>query len=157
MEPAFTRISNNLFELLEHGWKPAGSTDDPVRWHKRDFNKIADYLVNHTMDEGRSWYQSFATASPDFNLGRCNLLIHFDGGTRAMKCSASAWYIEAHMVKEGMEIFLPIAMSGTYLSEPVSSFKAELIGLDEVCDLVVRLVRGKTSSHTVDNKRARLS
>ena len=68
------------------------------------------------MDVGLSWYQAFPSPHPSFKLETGNFLLHTDGGTRAMKCSASAWYLEARVVHDRVEIVFPIAMIGTYFA-----------------------------------------
>ena len=66
--------------------------------------------------------------------------------------SASAWYVEACIVQSGRELKFPLAMSGTYLEAPVSSFTAEAIALDESIEFVKWSRTG--ASHT---KRRRLA
>ena len=46
----FTRVAANLFRLLELCCKPASDVSDPVLWRRRDWNTVADHLVNYTMD-----------------------------------------------------------------------------------------------------------
>ena len=136
LEPAFNRMSSYLFGLIEAGWLPPSTALDYVIWRKRCFNKIADYIVNYTMDTKRSWHQKFIDGSQGWEADEVNLVVYSDGGTRANSCSAGAWYIEAHFEKRGKPTVMPVAMAGTFLETPVSSFTAEIIGLDEAVSFV---------------------
>ena len=49
--PLFPRVSNHLGSILDGAFFPSCIHDDPVIWRRRDFNKKADYLANHTMRE----------------------------------------------------------------------------------------------------------
>ena len=102
------------WEWMGMEWKPSRDIDDPVVWHKRSFNKIADYIVNHTMDAKRSWYQKFTPPLEDFDLSSSNLVMHIDGGTRIGHCSASAWYLEVQLEHDRRAIQFPLAMAAPY-------------------------------------------
>ena len=43
MTPLFERMAGTLFDLLEAGLTPCRQSEDPVLWHRREFNKIADF------------------------------------------------------------------------------------------------------------------
>ena len=135
--PVFARTTQSLFNIMEYGWRPAQDADDMVLWHRRDWNIRADYLVNHTMDERRSWYQLFPTDSLD--MDQTNLLIHSDGGTRAGSCSAAAWCVEAVTRRGPMECTRLLIIAGTFISDPVSSFTAEALALEEAAQAVEEL------------------
>ena len=100
---------------------------------------MADYLVNHTMDEQRSWSQIFGALPMSSFSG--NLLLHFDGGTRSGSCSGAAWYLEAVLEKDRTRLIAPVAASGTYMADPVSSFTAELVAFDEATELISCITR----------------
>ena len=55
MTPLFERMASTLFDLLEAGLTPCEQSEDPVLWHRREFNKMADFAVNHTMDRKQGW------------------------------------------------------------------------------------------------------
>ena len=152
LEPVLCRITRNIFSLLEREWKPARDIDDAVVWRPRDYNKIADYLVNHTMDERKSWAKTF----PDSATLSCaaNFLVHFDGGTRAGQCSAAAWCIEALTVCGQSTKRSFVIQAGTFMSDPVSSFLAETIAMDEAVQALAQILsfrarplRGDLSPH----------
>ena len=129
LEPVFGRITRNLFAMLDRGWKPSRDIDDAIVWQPREFNKMADFLVNYTMDERKSWAKVFperADVSPE-----ANFLVHADGGTREGRCSAAAWCIEAVHVRGQTQARSVVLIAGTFISDPVSSFLAETIALDE--------------------------
>ena len=110
---------------------------DPILWRSRDSNKIADHLVNVTMDMGRSW-QHVEPWDPDFKLEDANVEIHCDGGRRGSACSASAWVMEAHWYRHGERITRVVAMAGTYNEIAVSSFAAELMAVDSCAGFLVQ-------------------
>ena len=60
-----------------------------------------------------------------------NYICHSDGGTRADSCSAVGWIIEAVVYRGEYKHTFPIAMSGKFLAQPISSFTTEAIALDE--------------------------
>ena len=150
--PAFERMTCRLFGLLEEGWIPNTRCSDPVTWHRRDSNKIADYLVNYTMDNQQDWSHVFIPTDAQFSEQSSNFLCHSDGGTRAGSCSAAAWYIEALIMEDGSTRSMPYAMGGKFLHEPISSFTTELIALDESIAYITNMVK-KTSRRST--KRAR--
>ena len=57
--------------------------------------------------------------------------MHADGGTREGRCSATAWCIEAVHVRGQTQARSLVLIAGTFISDPVSSFLAEHIALDE--------------------------
>ena len=140
LAPVFQRIARRLFSMLDRGWGLSTCGADPVIWRRRDFNQIADYLVNHTMDMQHSWFQRCTPPIESFGVSGCNLIIHFDGGTRAGNCSASAWYIEARVLHQGVFILFPLVMGGTYVEEPISSFLAESLAFDEASELLLKML-----------------
>ena len=77
----------------------------------------------------------------DVRLEACNVRVNSDGGTRRHRCSGSAWVLEVGMLTENLEwLYKPIAMSGTYFPEPVSSFSAESWALEEATEFMKRLL-----------------
>ena len=158
LAPMFSRITSNLFSMLSMGWSPPRLVGDPVVWHRREFNKIADYIVNHTMDAKRSWHQKFMPQVHNFNIAEANLIIHTDGGTRAGQCSASAWYVEACVIRDGHAHTFPLAMAGTFLVNPVSSFLSESVALDESTEFIIQLLQNIWSTRgAAQTKRHRVT
>ena len=101
------------------------------------------------MEKREGWMQTFRH---DVDLGNANFICHSDGGTRQGNCSASGWFIEAVIEAGGQSQRVPSAMSGTFLSQPISSFTAELIALDEAILYMYQLVLKCTG---FSRKRAR--
>ena len=153
--PFFHRVSNHLASILDSGFFPSCIHDDPVIWRRRDFNKKADYLANHTMDKRKSWHQVCRMPFPNLKLIEANFIIHFDGGTRGDDCSASAWILEGRMNRGGDLVEFPIAYCGKFLSPPVSSFLAEAIALESCIEFLSKLVL-KVLETEPPHKRARL-
>ena len=71
---------------------------------------------------------------------------------------ACAWYLEARVVKDRAIITFSLAMSGTFLENPVSSFVAEAMGLDESSEFVMNLLhKCGSSTSAVPWKRHRVA
>ena len=93
LELLFFRVAQRIFQVLGTGWRPAKDIDDAIHWRPREWNKIADLLVNHTMDERKSWCHRFHIPG-DVCSDSVSLLLRIDGGARAGSCSEAAWYLE---------------------------------------------------------------
>ena len=132
-----TRTFLTSNKCTKKGWQPPRAWQDPVTWHPRGRNIVADHLANYTMDYGESWGKCLEWPFIGTSLAECNFVAHSDGGTRASACSASAWIVEVGVIQGGRWIYRPLAMGGTYFSEPISSFLAEALGLEE-CTLFLR-------------------
>ena len=103
LQALFHRVSGNIVLLFHNGLRPYQTHKDHVVWRRRDRNKKADFLVNHTMDIEQSWHKCYPTLAGVSNPMSANFILHFDGGTRGDKCSASAWILEAKTVIEQMK------------------------------------------------------
>ena len=112
MQPTFERMTAKLFGLLDAGWNPHESIADPIIWHGRENNKIADFIVNMCMDNRSDWSQACPPPVSCFEADGCIILCHTDGGTRANSCSATGCFIEAVMERDGYQHVFPIAMFG---------------------------------------------
>ena len=67
----------------------------------------------------------FPIAALQFQAGvGQSVFVHTGGDTKAMTCSGSAWYLEARVVHNSTEIIFPVAMSGMYFADAISSFIA---------------------------------
>ena len=122
---------SNLSVILGEGWRPPREWEDPVVWHPRSSNVVADFLANYTMDIKESWSKTLEWPFEGCDLANCNIVVHSDGGTRARHCSAAAFVIEVGRIVEGRWCFKPLVLSGTYIEPPVSSFCAEVLALEE--------------------------
>lgn len=132
LAPVYERMTGRIFKMLGCGWRPNCLRADPVNWHRREHNEIADFIVNHTMECRKDWQFVFKAPCSDFNIQHANLICHSDGGTRAGSCSASGWIVEACVIQGDAQHTFPLAMAGSFFDQPVSSFSAELIALDAV-------------------------
>ena len=137
--------------MIQQGWCPHTPVANPVVWHRRCFNKIADHLVNHTMDSGQDWVHKFEPSEP--LPDSANFICHTDGGTRRDSCSSIGWYIEAVVAKPDSTTVLPVVMGGKFISKPVSSFLSEALALDEAVSFMYSHVK-KYSARSP--KRARV-
>jgi hypothetical protein len=111
-----------------------------VQWHRREYNKVADYIVNITMDCGHDVDKQFVPPIKDFDVSEGNFICHSDGGTRGESCSAIGWIIEVVVVRGNREYNFPYALAGRFLKEPVSSFLAEAMALDEAITFISKIV-----------------
>ena len=144
--PLFTRVSEKLFELVEGGWLPNRRGANPIQWHRRCWNKIADHLANHTMNAEKSWNQRFEPPGGWLDAKSVNFLIHTDGGTRADRCSAAAWHIEIHACVNGASVIFPLCMAGRFFTSPISSFTAEAIALEDALNFLHGLVHAPSAA-----------
>ena len=105
--------------------------EDPVVWRKREYNKIAEFIVNCTMDCREDLHED-CEPPLQYDRQRVNYICHSDGGTRAENCSAAAWYLEAVVTTDKAgAITFPVAMRGLFLENPVSPFMAEALALED--------------------------
>ena len=99
---------------------------DPILWRSRDSNEIAGHLVNVSMDTKQSSEEVTPPADPDTDLTEANFVMHCDAGTRVGTCSAAARILEARtQTRRGPQNSF-LARKGIYMTEPISSFTAEL-------------------------------
>ena len=96
LQPGFRRLTRSLANLILGGLLPMQSHVDPILWRSRDSNKIADHLVNVTMDTKQSWEELAPPGDPRIDLTEANFVMHCDGGTRVGTCSAATRVLEAH-------------------------------------------------------------
>ena len=155
LKVSFETITQNLSWALEKGWLARRAWDDPVLWRRRSENVIADYLANHTMNIGKSWFEAFDWPFEGRLLKECNLLAHCDGGSRRQSCSASAWVVEACIFQHGQWLRKPLAMSGTYFDQQISSFTAETLALEDCTCFIKRLLERGCDNEAL-GKRSRL-
>ena len=155
LAPPLLRVTKHIAGIFDAGLRPCQLHRDPVEWHRREFNKKADHLVNHTMDQQRTWHEE-SKAPPGVSLMNANFVMHFDGGIRGESCSAIAWILEAHSRHQGETAIFPVAMVGTVFSSAISSFLAELLAL-ESCIVYFHEFVLRISSADMRTKRARVS
>ena len=48
-------MAENIFGLTLNGWMPNTLTEDPVMWQRQEFNQLADYIVNLSVDRAETW------------------------------------------------------------------------------------------------------
>lgn len=83
-----------------------------------------------------------------------DFICHSDGGMRGESCSAAAWYLEAVVTENGASSTFPLAMRGQFLKDPVSSFLAEAIALEDGMAYLSQLLSNNTGNSA---KRARVA
>ena len=84
-----------------------------------------------------SWSQYLPAPIQDFQPGKANFICQSDGGTRSNSCSATGWIVEA---VHHSEIVFPVAVGGTHISSPLSSFAAEALALDEAISVLHKIL-----------------
>ena len=137
LAPVFERMTTALFHVMGSGWSPHTLCADPVLWHQRECNCLADFLVNYTMDIQQSWEKCFVPTDDGFVLTDANIVSHSDGGTRAGQCSGAAWVVEAITSNKTFTLL----MGGIFLQKPVSSFLVESLALESAIMAVKELVK----------------
>ena len=83
------------------------------------------------MDTKQSWEELSPPVDQNIDLTEANFVMHCDGGTRMGTCSAAAWVLEAHLQTHRGRQIVRLAQKGVYMAEPISSFTAELIALED--------------------------
>ena len=101
-EPVLERMTQRLFKTFAVGWTSHRRAADPVLWHRRESNLIADFLVNYTMDIAHDWFYEYLEETAELDVLSSNLVCHSDGGTRGESCSAAAWFLEAIYIQDGL-------------------------------------------------------
>ena len=139
LAPEFESVTNNLFKLVGAGCKPASDDSDFIWWRPRRWNRRSDHLVNVTIDARQSWHQS-CDAPIAFNIDQAQLVVHIDGGCRHETCSGAAWIIEAIVVQDDKRHQFPLFVSGTFIDQNTTAFKAELRALNEALQHTVQLL-----------------
>ena len=152
--PVFERLTSTMFQMISAGWTSARHIADPVIWHRRENNQIADFLANFTMETGESWLKEIEPVVCDFSPDEANFICHSDGGTRKGSCSAAAWVLEASVFKDNHRHSFPLAFRGIFFSTPVSSFTAETVALDDAVSYVSQKILNRSSGQ---RKRFRAS
>eukprot|EP00973_Karenia_brevis_P006886 933296-Karenia_brevis.AAC.1 len=79
-----------MVDHLTLGWAPACLWQDPIKWMRRDFNKVADGLADHTMDLRRTWEKRY---SYGMSISQANIIVQTDGGVRENDGGAAAWIV----------------------------------------------------------------
>ena len=143
LAPVFERLTSRLFDMLQSGWGLHTQTADPISWQRRSFNKVADYLLNYTMDSGCDWLQIFDVPVSDFRASMANFMCHSDSGTRQGSCSGIGWHIEALISQDGAQRTFPVAVGGKFMKTPISSFTTQLLALDDVINHLSNIVLRK--------------
>ncbi len=77
LEPVLERMTDRLFQIIDMGWSPNEATAEPVMWQRREYNKIADFIVNHTMDIGRDWQKTFHPPIAGYHGWDANFILPF--------------------------------------------------------------------------------
>ena len=93
IKTAFDHMAN----LFQHGVYPQENPGEYFVWRRRELNKLADHIVNQTMDRGMSWcwrdsalLKVFAETVADDK----NLIVFADGGKRGGdQGAAGGWCI----------------------------------------------------------------
>ena len=62
------------------------------------------------------------------------------GAPGPIPAPGAAWIIEARVVRDDQRYIFPVAMAGVFLQDPVSSFLAEAIALDEAVRFLGKFV-----------------
>ena len=91
------------------------------------------------MDTRQSWHQS-CDAPVAFDIHEAQFVVHIDGGCRHETCSGAAWLIEAIVLQDDKRYQFPVLMSGSFIGQNTSAFRAELQALNEALRHTVQLL-----------------
>ena len=84
------------------------------------------------MDRGHDITHVFPLPSCVLGERACNYTFHSDGGTRAEMCSGTGWTMDVCVTMPGRDAGTHrVAAAATFLAQPISSFTAECIALDQ--------------------------
>ena len=86
LDPLFHRITNHLLTLCSGTWLPKRDIDDMVIWLPREFNTVADHLVNGSMDMDCAWEWVDEALLQHTLHERGSFKICVDGGLRGSQC-----------------------------------------------------------------------
>ena len=111
--------------------------DDPVQWFPRKFNKVADGLADHTMDQRSSMDVYFKIT---LQIERANIVVQTDGGLRPSDCAAAAWIIGFWGEVDSKIAYEPVSAHGLFLESRCTVFMAEAVALDRATEEVERML-----------------
>ena len=120
-----------MLKMLEASCRPQQDHLDFVSWRRRDLNKLADFLCNQAMDEGKTsnWRDEELMQTVQEGRKAVQMLCFSDGGLRGgAGVAASAWI--AFVKQSGR--WLPLSLAKTYFGKGMckSSFTTETVALD---------------------------
>lgn len=103
-----------------------------ARFRKMTNDHWTDVVGNKDADEHLTWCALADFSSPHL----CIVLF-----CACFQISGAAWIIEARVVRNDNHHILPAAMASAFSQDPVYSFRAEAIALEEAAIFPVELLR----------------
>ena len=138
LRPIFLRLSRMLLRLPKAGYMPIRNDADYVRWSPREYNGVADYAVNRTLDEAKDWSDIDLNAVRVALSRKQNILVCVDGGLRNGKLGACGFAIYTAHWNDVFEYEF-LGWQGTQLNGVASAFLAETLGLEASLNFLVDL------------------
>ena len=102
--PLLQRTLANLADVVAYGRWPPTMRCDPVVWAKREFNTVADFLSNLSMDVRKDSWREVKRGPVSRNS---NVVVFSDGGTRKSPSDRSDYQI--------LLMFLHFSLHGGFL------------------------------------------
>ena len=133
LEPVFRRCTKSMVRLFANGWYPRRDIDNLIHWYKREYNPVADHLVNAAMDSNSDWqWQDDSQLSVTGSYKIC-----VDGGLRGvpgqhMRPSAlgCAVFRILPQSNDPCPKFIPVFLAACLVESVSSAFQAETMALE---------------------------
>eukprot|EP00973_Karenia_brevis_P032125 4430040-Karenia_brevis.AAC.1 len=133
----------NFVDAISWGWGLGNSSLSWVRWGRRQYNALPDYVCNQCL----KYQQSFEWATaPLPDLNQFNLLFRTDGGKWPGRGSASGWVLLG-VCKDGLQL---LAFGANFTTEHLSVFQTELQAIHDASAFFRRVLESSPSTSTND-------
>ena len=139
LDAIFRRIARRLFELGEKGWSPRRDIDPIVIWSPREYNTVADHMVNAAMDNNCAWQKWDRQLLEDHIKRGGSLRICVDGGLRRGTDSLdkpSALGCAIYLVRKVQPQYTLAGLQAAPVKSVGSAFQAEAMALEWAINLI---------------------
>ena len=136
LELLFRRMCDSLLFLCASDWKPKQDVEDIVIWSPRQYNIVADHLVNAAMDNNCDWDWEDAEA-----IQQC-----LNGSSCPRVCVDSGYRRPSDMAAIGVAVFtydskyIPLRYAARLLQDVRSAFQSEAHALDLALEILRNLI-----------------
>ena len=147
MRPLFVRIARLLLALHSRGIHPMNDTSELVVWTPREFNAVADHVVNCALDDQRSWHASNNLALAQSLLEGRSFRLSVDGGRRSStEAAIGLMRFAVNISEHGVATYELLARCGKLLENVSSAFLSEAMALEWGLQYLVELLKGKVTA-----------
>ena len=143
LEMVFRQMVKHLHHLSSSGWRPRRDIDNFVIWSPRQYNVVADHLVNAALDMQSDFWQHDDTSMRE-SL-RCNeaFRVCVDGGVRRngdrtgqRRSALGGAFL---FVKADFQMVRAVT-AAQLVDDVTSAFQAEVLALDSMLSFFVKTV-----------------